>query len=296
MKFIFRIPFFLIILIISSCSENTADSGNNQTAEYTQIDFEPAFSPDGNIILYVHSNVNFEYSGIKLKNFISGADSLIININARCPDLSPDLKWIAYSIDNFIVKSKINGDSLRILRNTGINFYPKWNSSGEKILFADIDNINLSNKGIWLMDKNGNDAELIEQNGGFPEWKGNDNTVVFLKKFTDANGNALGDTIYEKNLNTGIKKLIYVLQGDDHRNNSYLNYINGEFIFCSTSNTGYSYIYKISAQGNLIKLTETQGWSPAVNTGKIIYTNRNPGNGRLWEMDISGNNKIQITF
>ena len=45
------------------------------------------------------------------------------------------------------------------------------------------------------------------------------------------------------------------------------------------------------------KLTTGQGWSPDFNAvnQKIVYTNRDPGNGRLWIMNKDGSNKIQLT-
>ena len=296
MKYIFYLLIFVIILFISSCKESTTDSGGNQTANFTQIDYEPSFSANGNKILYIHSNIDFEFTGIKLKDLITGSDSLLINSNARSPALSPDSKNISYSINNFLVKAKFNGDSQQTLKSSGINLYPKWDFNGSRILFADVEK-NSSGNGVWLINSDGSGSQLLESNASFPFWI-NDSRIVFFKIIFDSNGNESGDTIIERNIDGTDRSIIRVLQGNDHVRNSFLNYHNGEYIFCSTSSAGYSYIYKRNSSGEVIRLTETQGWSPAVNRsdGRIIYTNRNPGNGRLWEMDINGNGKKQITF
>ncbi len=71
-----------------------------------------------------------------------------------------------------------------------------------------------------------------------------------------------------------------------------------EIIFCSMDKDGYVYIYKMQRNGNnIVKLTETQGYSPdySLISQKIIYTNRDKGNGRLWTMDKNGDNKVQLT-
>lgn len=296
MKLLLTLFFCINTFLFYSCEDSMNDSGGNQTANYTQVDFEPSFSADGIKILYVHSNINFEFSGIKLKDLTSGTDSLLINGNSRSPVLSPDSKRIAYSINNFLIKSSINGDSQKVLKSKGVNLYPKWNINGSRILFADVEK-NSSDNGIWIINSDGSDPLLLENNAGYPDWI-DDNRIVFFKIISDINGNESGDTIIEMNLDGSGRNIIHVLQGIDHVRNSFLTYYNGEYIFCSSTSTGYSYIYKRNLFGKIVKLTETQGWSPAVNSadGKIIYTNRDPGNGRLWEMDINGNGKRQITF
>ena len=71
------------------------------------------------------------------------------------------------------------------------------------------------------------------------------------------------------------------------------------FIFCSADSTGSVYIYSMDTDGkNILKLTSGQGYSPDFSfaNNKIVYTNRSPGNGRIWIMDKNGDNKMQVTF
>lgn len=296
MKNFYFVLLLLTIDFISGCNDNPEDPDGNQVAEYTQIDFEPAAFPDGNKILYIHNDVNYEFTGLYVLDLSTVENQLLYNSNVRCPDLSNDLSRIAYSQNNFLMKMNINADSQQVLRSTGMNYYPKWNSDGSRILYSDISNS--SSKGIRLIDSDGENDLLLVPGGNFPEWKDNSNTILYLKSFKDGSGNTAGDTLYEYRINENLNIFIYVLQGDEHIYNSYLNYSGGDIVFCSTSKTGYSYIYRITNSGNLEKLTITQGWSPCVNSssGKIYYTNRNRGNGRLWEMNRDGSGKKQITF
>jgi len=284
------------MFIANSCKDSSTDSSGNQTADFTQIDYEASFSVNGNSILYIHSDIDFELTGIKLKDFQTGTDSLLIGGSARTPELSPDLRYIIYSISNLLYKAKLNGDSQQVLRGSGINLYPKWDFTGNRILFADVER-NSSDAGIRIINSDGSGSLLLESNASFPYWI-SDDRIVFFKIVYDNFGNESGDSIIAQNIDGSGRNLIHILQGESHVKNSFLNHYNGEFIFCSTDSRGYSYIYKLNTSGNIIKLTETQGWSPAVSKtdGRIIYTNRNTGNGRLWEMDINGNGKNQITF
>jgi len=296
-KAMIKILYFIVSLSVFmiSCSDNSTDSAN-QSEIFTQIDFEPSFISGGSKILYVHSDMNFEFAGIKIKDLSAGTDSLVINSNARCPQLSPDSKWMVYSINNYIVKVKFNGESQSVLKNTGINFFPKWSSDGSRLLFADIEK-NSQQKGVWIINSDGSNASMIEEDASFPAWADSNNTIVFFKHIYDNAGNKNGDLIVMMNIDGSGKKIIYALSGNDHLQNTYLNYFNGEYVFSSLNAEGLSFIYKLDINRHIIKLTSTQGWSPAVNSSgtKIIYTNRDPGNGRLWEMDINGNGKRQIT-
>ncbi len=131
-----------------------------------------------------------------------------------------------------------------------------------------------------------------------PEWTDNGNTLIYLKSVKDASGNSIGDSLFQYTLNSSSRNLITLVVGENHKFSYYLNYSSGEIIFCSTSTDGYTYVYKRNNNGIITKLTNSQGWSPniSVSNNKIIYTNRDPGNGKLWIMNGDGSNQMQLIF
>ncbi|MEO6696340.1 MAG: hypothetical protein ABIY50_06515 [Ignavibacteria bacterium] len=285
-------------IFIAGCKDTTIQS-TDPIAEYTQIDFEPSVSNDGNNLLYVHSDLNYELSGIYNINFSQGTDTQFISGLARSPDWSPDSRWIVYNLDNLIFKIRSDGDSNKILVNEGKNFFPKWSNDGSRIAYANTDCRGIVNCGVWIMDNNGENKTLIDSGANYPEWVDDGNTLIYFKSIINETGNSTGDSIFQYSLNNNTRSFIADLNGADHKINFYLNNNSaGEFVFCSTSQQGYTYVYKRISNGLIIKLTNTQGWSPNIfqNNNKIYYTNRDPGNGRLWFMNSDGSNPQQLNY
>lgn len=278
------------------CKEDAIESISPSLAEYTQIDFEPSWSHDGTKIVYAHSNIDNDLSGIYIMDS-SGRNNLqLVSGFSRSPNLSTDNKWLVFSQFDQIFKIKVNGDSLNQLTFGGKNFYPKWNEDGSLIAYSNT-SCNGINCGIFLMKSNGEEKRLIEAFGNYPEWI-NINSLVYFKASRNSDGVFIGDSLFQYSLITKTKSLITVILGDDHKFNSYPNSSVSEFVFASTSKEGFSYIYKFILNGSsILKLTDTQGWSPDLfhNNQQIIYTNRDPGNGRLWIMNINGSKKRQLT-
>jgi len=295
---IFIINLTFIIFTIESCDDNSDQITNSPVAEYTQIDFEPSVSNDNTKMIYVHSDIDFKLSGIYLYNFATAADSLFINGSARCPDFSPDGNRIVYSMSNVLFKIKINGDSLTSLTTSGKNNFAKWNNDGSKIAYVNSDCSGSGNCGLYVMNSDGTENTLIESDATYPEWTDNGNNLIYFKPIKNSNGETIGDSLFSITLNKNQKNFIRIFNGDDHKYNRYLNYKSGEIIFCSTNSRGYTYIYKYNLFTNVItQLTQSQGWSPYASeySNKIIYTNRNQGNGRLWMMNTDGSSAVQLT-
>jgi len=294
--------FFLtctLFITLNACKEESTDpNSSDPIAAYAQIDFEPSVSNDGLKMLYVHNDLDHDLVGIYMVNFSQQVDSQFISGFVRCPDWSPDTKWVVYNLDNLMYKIKSNGDSLTVLASDGRNLFPKWSNDGNKIAYSNTQCGGAVSCGVWVMNKNGGDKVLIENGANYPDWTDNGNTLIYLKPAMDASGNSIGDSLFQFTLNNNSRNFITVLTGENHKLNYYLNYSAGEIIFCSTSTGGYTYVYKRINNGSIIKLTTTQGWSPNISSAgnKIIYTNRNPGNGRLWIMNRDGSNPQQLTF
>lgn len=299
LKSAFIIFCFFSVKYFSGCGNEDIQTNSSPRADYTQIDFEPSLSNDNQKLIYAHSDIDFELTGIYLYNFTTKADSLIINAQANCPDWSPDEKWIVFSLNNLLVKIKSDGDSQTVISGTGKNFYPKWCDDGSKIAYSDMDCGISGNCGVYVINSSGDDKTLIESGCNFPDWTDSGSTLIYFKPLKDGSGNHNGDSLIKYSLINNTRLGITEFSGDDHTINSYINFSGNEVFFCSTSKTGYSYIYKYNiSQHSLIKLTISQGWSPEISfySDKIIYTNRNPGNGRLWIMNKDGSNPHHLNY
>ncbi|HMS64997.1 MAG TPA: DPP IV N-terminal domain-containing protein [Ignavibacteria bacterium] len=293
--------FLSMILFYFNCNDEIIEPDSSPVAGYTQIDFEPSVTNDNTKIVYVHSNVDFELTGIYIYDLLTNSNSLFKNGFIRSPDWSPDSKWIVYSLSNNLYKIKSNGDSLTILTNlanSGNNMHPKWSEDGSKIAFANTDCSSSDQCGVYTMNTDGSEITLIEPNAIYPEWTDNGNALFFLKQIKNTNGQPAGDSLFKYSLTNNLKELITVFSGNEHILNSYLNSTGNDIIFCSTSETGFSYVYKYNLlSGSLTKLSQTQGYSPFASdfSEKTVYTNRDQGNGRLCIMNNDGSYPVQIT-
>ncbi len=293
MKFFFLT---LIVVVAFSCKDNSIDSSTSPIPEYSQIDFEPSWSKTGNKIAYAHADRDNDISGIYTVNSNGTTTHQIVTGFARNPDWSPDSEWIVFSQGDQIFKIEGNGDSLVQLTNGGKNYYAKWSDDGNWISYSDCSG---SQCNVWIMKPDGSQKTLIEMNANFPNWSAGSSILIYFKPVKNNNGNQIGDTLYQYDLNNGSRHVIAPLIDDDHIVNMYPVIRQSDVIFSSMNKAGYVYIYKMSLDGATItRLTDTQGYSPDFSAAnlKIIYTNRNKGNGRLWIMDRNGNNKTQFTF
>ncbi|MEO8664128.1 MAG: hypothetical protein ABI462_01415 [Ignavibacteria bacterium] len=291
---LFLIP-AVLFNFYAGCTDNSIDQPSPPVAEYTQIDFEPAWNTSGNKIAYAHSNIDNDLSGIYVTSSSGLSSTQLVTNFARSPEWSPDGTQILYSQFFQIYKINTAGDSAVQLTNGGENYYPKWSSDGSLIAFSRYEG---SAYNIFTMNSDGKQITEIDDNANFPEWENNSNSILYFKPFYNKDHLQKGDTLFQYILNSGAKNLLTILNGDVHNVNMYPVYTGDEIVFSSLDKDGYSYIYKMQHDGsNIVKLTDTQGYSPAYSFAaqKIIYTNRNKGNGRLWTMDKNGNNKTQLT-
>lgn len=293
-KKLYIVFIFISVIIIPGCKEDLVEPST--FAEYTQIDFEPAWSPDGRRIAYSHSNPDIEASGIYLIDSKGDNKIHLVSGFARSADWSSDGNWIVFSQGDQIFKITESGDILTQLTFAGRNLFPKWSSNGQWIAYNNI--ACDSQCGIWIMKPDGSDKQLIDLNGNYPDWA-EGGSLIYFKISTNPDATFSGDSLFQYSLSTKTKRLITVIKEEEHKFNFYPNYSFDKIIFSSTSSKGFSHIYSMNLNGtNIIKLANMQGWSPnlSYDSQSIVYTNRNPGNGRLWIMNTDGRNQKQLTF
>jgi Tol biopolymer transport system component len=295
-KSIHIITLISLINIFTSCSENSVDHSDPPVAEYTQVDFEPSWSPDAVNIVYSHADIDNEYTGIYIINSNGSNNRLIVSDFARCPYWSSDGQWIVFTQFDQIFKIKISDNTILQLTSGGKNFFPKWCPDSSLIAYSN--SINTSDYNIMIMNTDGNQKRLIDENANYPGWENGSSSLIYFKpaKFNGVSQN--GDTLVRYLFSDSSKQTITVLNGNDHLVNMYPVFAGDRYIFCSADNSGSVYIYSMDLDGkNIVKLTTGQSYSPDYSfvRNKIAYTNRTLGNGRLWIMDKNGHNKMQVT-
>jgi Tol biopolymer transport system component len=268
--------------------------------DFRVTDFEPAWSPDGNTIAYVHGDTIPGKTGIYLIN-LDGTNKRLwhSSASAYAPSWSPDGEWIIFSDQSQIFKMKVNGDSLTQLTFEGRNFFPDWSPNGQWITF---DSNNDSPNGmnfIWIMKSDGSDKERIayDPSSGeirMPNWSPDGNKIVHQKYI----GIGSPEIFTMDSFGNNAIRLTY-----NEKFDSYPRYSpNGNLIAFTSYPQGLAsqtQIWVMDTSGsNLNQLTTTQGytcdWSP--DGEWIVYTDSRAVSGRLWIMRKDGSDKQQLTF
>lgn len=284
-------------VFLSGCSEDNPDGPNPpQSADYSQIDFEPSWSNSADRIAYVHNDLNPDNNGIYIVNSDGTGIERLMNGFFKNPDWLPGDSVILFNLDDHIYKVNINSKDIAQLTVDGKNHFPRASNDG-RIAFVYTQN---SVSHAAVMNSDGQQRILVEDGVSYVNWF-NNNILVCFKPIRDHSGNQIGDTLISVNMQSGQRQVIAVLPADPCRVSMYPSVANDVIVFSSMDSRGYNYVYKIHIDGsNLTKLTSsTQGYSPDASVGNnqsIVYTNRSVGNGRLWLMDRDGQNKIQLTF
>jgi len=287
---IFLILIFTSVLLYSCSNESTQPTGNNNTAAYTQIDFDPVLNSDKDTLVYINSNVNFKFTGMYSFDILNGFNKQLVNAIVRTPDISNIDSKIVYSLNGQLAVMDPDGMNSQIINGNVNSIYPKWSNDGNRILYENSDC--LTGCGIRIINSDGTGDSLIIPKGRSPDWSIAANEFIYLVSQEGGNG----DSLFNFNMNTGVRTLIKVLNLPEHKSSQYLNFVGGAVIFCSTSETGYSYVYKLTQSIGIVeKLALNQGWSPyySESNSMIYYTNRDEGNGRIWIMDLNGNGNRQ---
>jgi len=316
-KLIQSLFILILCLLMVSCNKNPLGEGNGDENGYTpgtshpSIDEYPAWSPDGNVIVYYRIGTMKVVEG---GDYIVEPDSIglwfvsptgdnkrqFLEGRNRTPAWSPDGKWIAFVKGAQIYKIKADGDSLTQITFEGRNFFPAWSPNGNWIAYSKSICEGDSTCGIWMTDSGGLNNYFIAEYGMFPTWHPLKNKILYFKRVINKEGKALGDSLWNYEVGSKKNRQLNFLSGENH-DNRYPKYSpdGTKIVFMSN---GQIWLMD-SDDYNLVQLTQKGGNYPAwSHDGKFIVFTRNnyaefgDENGRLWIMDSNAKNIRQLTF
>lgn len=310
------LAFIIIAFALNSCKDKgnpvNGDKPNGENPpcppffpcppNFRVTDVEPAWSPDGKLIAYVHGDAEPGRSGIYIIK-PSGENKRLWYASAGVgsPSWSPDGEWIVFHDHAQIYKRKFNGDSLIQLTTEGRNFFPAWSpdpggGAGGQWIAYDRSLADASGPGgVWIMKPHGTQKRFVF-GGAFPAWHPNRQSLLAVIGTSPT-------SIWKRFVcyypfQTVQPETLSAVVGND---NLYPNYSpdGTKIAFTSQPPNGWPQIWVMSADGtNLTQLTTAQGytcdWSP--DGEWIVYTDSRAINGRLWIMRKDGSEKHQLTF
>lgn len=297
----FKIFIMISLFFCSSCNQSNISEPEPPCIDcpinFRVIDSEPAWSPDGKTIAYLHGDIDPEKHGLYLID-TSGENNRILLQGKYfdSPSWSPDGEWIAISMGKQIYKIKKNGSQLTQLTFNGRNFSPAWS--------PDINIIAYSNNdcGDQLQppadDECGtrifnlkNDSTFFTLKYGRPYSWINNNEFISSTRAITGNGNVLGDSVWKYNLINKNKEFLFFLKGLTEIRFLKYNTLKEEIIF--TSSIGYTFtnVFKVNPDGTgFKKISNSHGYSQdfSPNGDLIVYTKSDTLNGNLWIMNRDG--------
>ena len=195
---------FLLTLLILTCINCKKNSGGiskvDDMSVYPSIDDYPAWSPDGNKIIYYHYGISKMYPwgtfiidpdsvGLWMVNADGTNPHIILNTRDVYADWSPDGNWIVFEHYGHIYKTDVIGDSINIpgiqqLTFEGSNYFPSWSPDGKKIVY-DSDAAGGVHD-LWIMGSDGlNKKQVTNLNqttgGRMPDWSPDGKNILYMR-------------------------------------------------------------------------------------------------------------------
>lgn len=225
------------------------------------------FSPDGNKIVLksIGRDVNNRWLAVANNDGskIQPIEALGDNEAHVYPSWSPNNQVVAMYAEgkNFnqqdVYFFGLNNENFKSIVVEGRGFIPKWTPEGDRLIYSVYSSENNMNPNLWIVNAEGETIGSGRKNLNLQTWadkctfgEGNDLYCAVPKSLPEGSGlfrelaNGISDTLYKIDLNTGLKKMIAVPEGDYTMKNLMVT-DNGYYLYFVDQNTG---------QANKIKL------------------------------------------
>ena len=279
-----------LILLFSSCN-NEEVSGPSGNVEYTQVDFDAAWSKSGRIIAYIHSDIDAEFTGLYLMDTSGNNKRQLVRGNVSSPDWSVNDTAIVF--DDAGTLSIVNTTSglIRTFDLGPDSHTGKWNPLNNRIAY-------ISNSDLYLSEPNGTGKMLIMTSCAWPAWSPDGRYLFFLRPSQGSSGTRNGDTLYRYDSQTGMKSIFNYFLDEGYRYNSHLSISEEKAYFSSVFSDVSAHVYDYHFDNYFIaRIVNSLSYSPDFDpvSGRLIYTNRERGDGRLWILETNGSSR-KLTY
>jgi len=278
----------ILVLFGSSCEKKlpVVDYSLYRSERYS--DMAVFWSEDGDTLLAYYFNGAGDpfKAGIYLYDVNEGKEKpLALGVAVVGIDFSPDGKWLVLSINKIIWKTTINGDTPIFLaadeERAGC-FYPDWSLDGQKIAY---DISGGPNGGIWIMDPDGKNQQRLVRWARNPAWSP-DGNELYYQKFPDS----VWTEIYSYDLTIGEEKRLTFLRKSFAMDPA-VSPSGSLIVFVVDEDKKLPELWIMGKNGENPHPIASDGANPVFySEQQILYTKVTWGDGRLWLIEIDGQN------
>ena len=268
---------------MSSCSTDEINSPSG-AVEYSQIDFDAAWSKSGKMIAFIHNDLDAELSGLYLMDSSGSGMRQLVQGNVNSPDWSVSDTAIIFDNAGALSIVNVNSGIVRSLEPGPNSHTGKWNPINNRIAY-------ISNSDLYLSEPGGAGRTLIMTSCAWPDWSPDGRYLFFLRSSQGSSGSRNGDTLYRYDSQTGMKFIVNYFLDEGYRYNSHLSISEEKAYFSSVFYDGSAHVYDYHFDNYFIaRIVNSLSYSPDFNpvSGRLIYTNRERGDGRLWVIEANG--------
>ena len=275
-------------------------SGPSPEPEILASDTEPAWSPDGNRVAYVHWSSGAERdaypTGLYVLDLRTNARTLVRAGLALSPDWNPDGTRLAFSIGN-IVSSEPDGSGYKLLTQHGSAFFPAWSPDGKRLAFDTSHQDPRGASAIWLVNTDGAGHKDISTHGTGewrdPDWAPDGHRIVHLRFLTGVSG----EEIFSMD-STGGEALRLTTNEMNDRNPVWSP--DGQWIAWTAFGRGRpEAIWLMGSDGSEQQELTPGGSSPSWSPGsdRLVFSTPSPDGSRLvlWTIHRDGSGRRQLT-
>ena len=271
------------LIAYCSCSNDPASPGNGNYVEYTQIDFDAAWSNDGSRIAFIHNDLDADLTGLYLMDSTGGNKTQILQGNVTGPDWSPQDTAIIYEEAGSLFVYSLQSSRSRIVvagpgAKTG-----KWDPIQGKLAY-------IKNSNLIVSNSDGSSPVLLDEGCAWPAWSVGGDYLYYIKSSSAGGGSQPGDSLFRHFFPLNSRQYLMTMSGPDYSGISHLSLSSSNIYFARTNLDASSYIYSAFIVSAPQKIINSLSYSPdySAETGQLIFTNRTRGDGRLWVKERDG--------